>query len=73
MTVVAAPRLLAALRDARRSRRARLGRADRRAHRAEPRGLATSVLERRTRVSVDELALLDVGVRPLDQQACVLA
>jgi hypothetical protein len=44
----------------------------RRAHRAELGGLAARVLERRLRVCVDELALLDVGVRPLDQQARVL-
>src|SRR5437764_13402174 len=43
-----------------------------RAHRAELGGLATRVLKRGTRVGVDELALLDVGVRPLNQQARVL-
>src|SRR2546430_14814471 len=43
-----------------------------RAHRAELRGLATSVLERRIRIGVDELALGYVGVRPLHQQARVL-
>src|SRR5579859_3338709 len=44
----------------------------RRAHRSELGGLAARVLERRTRVGVDQLALGDVGVRPLHQQARVL-
>src|SRR4051812_18531881 len=47
--------------------------ADRRAHGAEPGGLATRVLEGRPGVGVDELALRDVGVGPLNQQARVLA
>ena len=46
---------------------------DGRAHRAEFGRLAARVLERRVCVGVDELALGDVGVRPLDQQARVLA
>ena len=50
-----------------------LGRADGRAHRAELRGLAAGVLERRARVRVDEVSLLDVRVGPLNQQARVLA
>jgi hypothetical protein len=55
------------------SRAQRLGRPDRRSHRAELRRLAAGVLERGACVGVDELALLDVGVSPLDQQARVLA
>src|SRR5213078_1663472 len=51
----------------------RLGGADRRAHGAELRGLAPRVLERRARVGVDELALLDVSVTPRDQLPRVLS
>jgi hypothetical protein len=50
-----------------------LGRADRGSHGAELGGLAARVLERRSGVGVDEVALGDVGVGPLDQQARVLA
>src|SRR5690349_6061962 len=46
---------------------------DRGSHRAELRGFAARVLEHRARVGVDQLALGDAGVRPLDQQARVLA
>jgi hypothetical protein len=52
---------------------ARLRRPDRRAHRAELRGLAARVLERRARVGVNGLSLFDVGVCPLNQQARVLS
>jgi hypothetical protein len=49
-----------------------LGCGDRRAHRAELGRLAAGVLERGSRIGIDELALLDVAVGPLDQQARVL-
>ena len=51
---------------------AALDRRDRRSHRAELRGLAARVLERRARVRIDEFAVFDVDVGPLDQQARVL-
>jgi hypothetical protein len=50
----------------------RLGRPDRRSHRAELRGLPAGVLGRRAPVGIDEVSLLDVGVAQLNQQACVL-
>jgi hypothetical protein len=50
----------------------RLGRADRGSHGAELGGLAACVLERRSGVGVDQFALRDVGVGPLNQQARVL-
>ena len=43
-----------------------------RAHRAELLGFAAGVLEDGSGVGVNELALDDVGVCPLDQQARVL-
>jgi hypothetical protein len=49
------------------------GRSDRRTHRAKLRGFTSGVLERRARVGIDQLALSDVGVGPLNQQARVLA
>jgi hypothetical protein len=49
-----------------------LGRADGRTHGAVLDRLAARVLERRARVGVDQLALPDVGVGPLDEQARVL-
>ena len=49
-----------------------LGGSDRGAHRAEPGGLAAGVLEGRAGVGVDQVALGDVGVGPLHQQARVL-
>ena len=54
-------------------RSAWLGGPDDGPHGTELRGLAARVRERRARVGVDEIALSDVGVGPLDQQARVLA
>src|SRR6185312_4387758 len=50
-----------------------LGCSDRRSHRAELGGLPPRVFEHRVRVGVNQFALGDVGVGPLDQQARVLA
>src|SRR5260370_2985561 len=47
--------------------------ANRRAHRAELGGLAARVLEGGARVGIDEVALGDLGVGPLDQQTRMLA
>jgi hypothetical protein len=54
-------------------RSAWLGGPDGGPHGTELRGLAARVRERRARVGVDEIALGDVAVGPLDQQARVLA
>jgi hypothetical protein len=50
-----------------------LGGSDRQSHGTELGGLAACVLERRAGLGVDEVALGDVGVGPLDQQARVRA
>jgi hypothetical protein len=55
------------------SRTRGLGRPDGRSHGSEFGRFAAGVLERRVGVRVEQLALGDVGVCPLDQQARVLA
>jgi hypothetical protein len=50
-----------------------LDRADGRAHRAELRGLAPRVLELRSRIRVDEVALPDVLIPQADEDARVLS